>query len=151
MKTIQSEAQNEDLRSVLERIVQDLQNSHAYDGNLSVERAFPPPGIPTETPADYPHIMVQEEKRTSLLGLIRYTSKEMIVSVKEGFYDIEEKSRKDMFVLLGPQSPETIIKKHLEDYARRNQVTEIVFKTFTLRGQILVTKVARYSFSVPKY
>lgn len=129
MKTIQSEAQNEDLRNVLEGIVQDLQNSHTYAGNLSVERALPPPGIPIETPAGYPHLMVQEEKRTTLLGLIRYTSKEMIVGVKEGFYDIEEKGRKDMFVLLGPKCPETIVKKRLEDYAKRNQVTEIVFKT----------------------
>jgi hypothetical protein len=131
MKTIQSEAQNEDLRNVLKGIVQDLQNSHAYDGNLSVERVFPPPGMPTETPAGYPHLMVQEEKRTKLLGLIPHNSKKMIVGVKEGFYDIEEKGRKDMFVLLGPKSPETIVKKRLEDYARRNQVTEVVFKTCT--------------------
>ena len=129
MKTIQSEAQNEYLRKVLEGIVQDLQNSHASDGNLSVERVFPPPGMPIETPAGYPHLIIQEEKRTKLLGLIPYNSKKMIVGVKEGFYDIEEKGRKDMFVLLGPNSPETIVKKHLGDYARRNQVTEIVFKT----------------------
>jgi hypothetical protein len=131
MKTIQSEAQNEDLRNVLERIVQDIQNSHAYDGNLSIERVLPPPRIPTETPAGYPHLMIQEEKKIKLLGLIPYNSMKMIVGVKEGFYDIEEKGRKDMFVFLGPKSPETIVKKHLEEYARRNQVTEIVFKTCT--------------------
>jgi hypothetical protein len=131
MKTIQSEAQNEDLRNVLERIVRDIQNSHAYDGNLSVERVLPPPRIPMETPAGYPHLIVQEKKKIKLLGLIPYNSMKMIVGVKEGFYDIEEKGRKDMFVFLGPKSPETIVKKHLEDYARRNQVTEIVFKTCT--------------------
>jgi hypothetical protein len=131
MKTIQSEDQNEDLRNVLERIVQNLQNSHAYDGNLSVERVFPPPRIPMETPAGYPHLVIQEEKQTKILGLIPYNSMKMIVGVKEGFYDIEEKGRKDMFVLLGLKSPEAIVKKHLEEYAKRNQVTEIVFKTCT--------------------
>jgi hypothetical protein len=129
MKTFQNEAQNEDLRNILENIVQELQNFRTYKGNLSVERVFPPPGIPLETPAGYPHITIQEEKQTNILGLVRYTSKDMIVGVKEGFYDIEEKGRKDMFVLLGPKCPETIVKKHLEEYAKKNQVTEIVFKT----------------------
>jgi hypothetical protein len=131
MKTFQSDAQNEDLRNVLERIVQDLRNSDIYYGHLSVERVLPPPGIPTETPAGYPHLMIQEEKQTKLLGLIPYNSQKMIVGVKEGFYDIEEKVRKDMFVFLAPKSPEAIVKKHLEEYARRNQVTEIVYKTCT--------------------
>jgi hypothetical protein len=128
MKTIQSEAQNEDLKNVLEGIVQELRDSKIYDGNLSVERVFPPPGIPEETPAGYPHLAIYEEKQEKLLGLIPYNTKKMLVGVKEGFYDIEEKGMKEMFVLLGPSSPEAVVKKHLGEYTLRNQVTRVVFK-----------------------
>jgi hypothetical protein len=129
MKTIQSQDQREELRSALEKIVQDLENSHLYKGKLSVERVLPPPGTPTDTPAGYPHLMVQEEKQKKFLGLIPYDKKEILFIVKEGFYDIEDKGRKDMLVLLKSKSSETIIKKHLEEYGKKNQVTEIIYKT----------------------
>jgi hypothetical protein len=129
MKTIQSQDQREGLRSVLEKIVQDLKNSRLYKGKLSVERAFPPPRTPTDTPTGYPHLIVQEEKQKKFLGLIPCDKKEIIFIVKEGFYDIEDRGRKDMFVLLISKSAETIVKKHLEEYGKKNQVTEIVYKT----------------------
>jgi len=129
MKTIQSQGQREELRSALEKIVQDLENSHLYKGKLSVERVLPPPGTPTDTPAGYPHLLVQEEKQKKFLGLIPYVKKEVLFIVKEGFYDIEDKGRKDIFVLLKSKSSETIIKKHLEEYGKKNQVTEIIYKT----------------------
>jgi len=128
MKTIQSQDQREELRSALEKIVQELKNSHLYEGKLSVERALPPPGTPTDTPAGYPHLIVQERKQKKFLGLIPYDKKEILFIVKEGFYDIEDKGRKDMLVLLKSKSSETIIKKHLEEYGKKNQVTEIVYK-----------------------
>ena len=129
MKTIQTQEQREGLRSVLEKIVQDLENSRLYEGKLSVERAIPPPGTPTDTPAGYPHLMVQEQKQKKLLGLIPYNKKEILFIVKEGFYDIEDKGRKDIFVLLRSKRSETIVKKHLEEYGKKNQVTHIVYKT----------------------
>jgi hypothetical protein len=129
MKTIQSQDQREELRSALEKIVQDLENSHLYKGKLSVERVLPPPGTPTDTPAGYPHLIVQERKQKKFLGLIPYDKKEILFIVKEGFYDIEDKGRKDMLVLLKSKSSETIIKKHLEEYGKKNQVTEIIYKT----------------------
>ena len=129
MKTIQSQDQSEELRSVLEKIVQELENSRLYEGKLSVERVLPPPGTSTNTPAGWPHLMVQEENQKKFLGLIPYDKKEVIFIVKEGFYDIEDKGRKDMFVLLKSKSSETIVKKHLEEYGKKNQVTEIVYKT----------------------
>jgi len=129
MKTIQTQEQREGLRSVLEKIVQDLENSRIYEGKLSVERAIPPPGTPTDTPAGYPHLMVQEQKQKKLLGLIPYNKKEILFIVKEGFYDIEDKGRKDIFVLLRSKRSETIVKKHLEEYGKKNQVTQIVYKT----------------------
>jgi len=129
MKTIQSQDQREEIRSVLEKIVQDLENSHLYKGKLSVERALPPAGTPTDTPAGYPHLIVQERKQKKFLGLIPYDKKEILFIVKEGFYDIEDKERKDMLVLLKSKSSETIIKKHLEEYGKKNQVTEIIYKT----------------------
>jgi hypothetical protein len=128
MKTIQSQDQREELRSVLEKIVQELKNSHLYEGKLSVERALPPPGTPKDTPAGWPHLTVQEEKQKKFLGLIPYNKKKIIFIVKEGFYDIEDKGRKDMFVLLRYKSCEAIAKKHLEEYGKKNQVTEIVYK-----------------------
>jgi len=129
MRTIQSQDQKEDLRSVLEKIVQDLENSRLYEGKLSVERALPPAGTPTDTPAGYPHLMVQEKKQKKFLGLIPRDKKKIIFIVKEGFYDIEDRGRKDMFVLLRHKSCEAIVKKHLEEYGKKNQVTEIVYKT----------------------
>jgi hypothetical protein len=129
MKTIQSQDQREGLRSVLEKIIQDIEKSHLYEGKLSIERVLPPPGTPTDTPAGYPHLMVQEEKQKKFLGLIRYDKKETLVIVKEGFYDIEDKGRKDMFVLLKSKSSKMIVQKHLKEYGKKNQVTEIVYKT----------------------
>ncbi len=129
MKTIQTQEQREDLKSVLEKIVQDLENSRLYEGKLSVERAVPPSGTPTDTPAGYPHLMVKEQKQKKFLGLIPYNKKEILFIVKEGFYDIEDKGRKDIFVLLRSKKSEMIVKKHLEEYRKRNQVTQIVYKT----------------------
>jgi len=129
MKTIQSQDQREELRSVVEKVVQELKNSRLYEGKLSVERVLPPHGTLTDTPAGYPHLAVQEEKQKKLLGLISYVKKEILFIVKEGFYDIEDKGRKDIFVLLKSKSSETIIKKYLEEYGKKNQVTEIVYKT----------------------
>jgi len=129
MKTIQSQDQREELRSVLEKIVQELEKSRLYEGKLSVERVLPLLGAPTDTPAGYPHLIVQERKQKKFLGLIPYDKKEILFIVKEGFYDIEDKGRKDMLVLLRSKSSETIVKKHLEEYGKKNQVTEIVYKT----------------------
>jgi hypothetical protein len=129
MKTIQSQDQSEELRSVIEKIVQELENSHLYNGKLSIERDIPLPGTPTDTPAGYPHLLVQEEKQRKFLGLIPYVKKEILFIVKEGFYDVEDKGKKDMFVLLKSKSSKMIVQKHLEDYAKKNQVTEIVYKT----------------------
>jgi len=129
MKTIQTQEQREDLRSVLEKILQDLENSRLYEGKLSVERAVPPSGTPTDTPAGYPHLMVKEQKQKKFLGLIPYNKKEILFIVKEGFYDIEDKGRKDIFVLFRSKKSEMIVKKHLEEYGKRNQVTQIVYKT----------------------
>ena len=129
MKTIQSQDQEEGLRRVLEKIVQDLENSHLYKGKISVERVLPPPGTPTDTPAGYPHLIVQERKQKKFLGLIPYDKKEILFIVKEGFYDIEDKGRKDMLVLLKSKSSKMIVKKHLDEYGKKNQVTEIVYKT----------------------
>jgi len=129
MKTIQTQEQREGLRSVLEKMVQDLENSRLYEGKLSVERAIPPPGTPTDTPAGYPHLLVQEEKQKKFLGLIPYFKKEILFIVKEGFYDIKDKGRKDIFVLLKSKTSKIIVQKHLEEYGRKNQVTEIVYKT----------------------
>ena len=129
MKTIQSQGQKEELRSVLEKIVQELENSRLYEGKLSIERALPPPGTPTDTPAGYPHLMVKEEKQKKFLGLVPYGRKKIIFIVKEGFYDIEDKGRKNMFVLLRNKSCEVLVRKYLEEYGKKNQVTEIVYKT----------------------
>jgi hypothetical protein len=129
MKTIQSQDQREELRSVLEKIVQELEKSRLYEGKLSVERVLPLLGDPTDTPAGYPHLIVQERKQKKFLGLIPYDKKEILFIVKEGFYDIEDKGRKDMLVLLRSKSSETIVKKHLEEYGKKNQVTEIIYKT----------------------
>jgi len=133
MKTIQSQEQSEELRSVIEKIVQELESSHLYNGKLSIERDVPPSGTPKDTPAGYPHLLVQEEKQKKFLGLIPYDKKEILFIVKEGFYDIEDKGRKDIFVLLKSKSTKMIVQKHLEDYAKKNQVTEIVYANFNLK------------------
>jgi hypothetical protein len=129
MKTIQSQEQREELRKVLEKMVQELEKSRLYGGKLSVKRVLPLLGAPTNTPVGYPHLMIQEEKHKKFLGLIPYNKKEIIFVAKEGFYDIEDKGRKDMFVRLQSKSSETIVKKHLQEYGKKNQVTEIIYKT----------------------
>jgi exonuclease VII small subunit len=43
MKTIQSQEQREEIRKVLEKIVQELENSRLYEGKISVERVLPAP------------------------------------------------------------------------------------------------------------
>jgi hypothetical protein len=129
MKTIQSQDQRDEIRGVVERMVQDLETSRLCGGKLSVVRVLPPPGAATNTPGGYPHLMVQEEGRKRFLGLIPYNKKEVILIVKEGFYDMEDKGRKNMFVLLRSKSCEAIVKKHLEEYGKKNQVTEIVYRT----------------------
>jgi len=128
MKTIQSQEQSEGLRIVLEKIAQELESSGLYEGKLSVERVVPSSTTPKNTPAGYPHLIVQEEKEKKFLGLVSHNQKKIILIVKEGFYDIEDKGRKDMFAFLRFKSSETIIKKHLDEYGKRNQVTEIVYR-----------------------
>jgi hypothetical protein len=128
METIQSQEQREGLGIVVEKIVQDLKNSGLFEGNLSVERVLPSAATPTNTPAGYPHLMIQEERQKKFLGLFPYNQKNIILVAKEGFYDIEDKGRKDMFVFIRAKSSETIAKKHLDRYGKENQVTEIVYK-----------------------
>ena len=127
MKTIQSQDQREELKKVLEKIVQEFEHSNLFAGKLSIERVFPPPETPTNTPAGFPHLMVQEEQQKKFLGIFPYNKTEIIFLVKEGFFDVEDKGRKDMFVLLRSKNSETIVKKHLEEYSKKNQVTEIVY------------------------
>ena len=129
MKSTQSQAQNDDLKTALERIVKDLEETRTYEGRLSCERILPPPGTSTDTPAGYPHLVVREERRTKFLGLIPHTARKVILIVKEGFYDVEDKGKKDMFVLLKDKGCEAIAKRHLEGYGKRYQVTQLVFKT----------------------
>lgn len=129
MKTIQNESQNKDLRTVVERIVQDLENSHTYKGKLVIERVEPPPNASPDTPAGYPHLTVEEQRRTRLLGLIPHDQKTTILMVKEGFYDVDDTGRKDMFVVLKSKSCEIVAKRHLEEYGARNRVTAVVYKS----------------------
>ncbi len=129
MKTIQNQAQNEDLRTTVERIIQDLENSHTYKGKLIIERVEPPPNASTNTPAGYPHLTVEEQKRTKLLRLIPHGQKTTVLMVKEGFYDVEDTGRKDMFVVLKSKSCEVVARRHLEEYGAQNRVTAIVYKS----------------------
>jgi hypothetical protein len=128
MKTIQSQEQQNELRKVVEQIVKDLADSNLYTGKLSIERISPPAGAPTNTPAGYHHLMVQEESQKKCLGLIPYNKKQTIFLVKEGFYDMEDKGKKDMFVFLSSKNAEAIVKKHLDEYGQKNQVSEIIYK-----------------------
>jgi hypothetical protein len=127
MKTIQSKNQSQEIRSVIEKIVQDIENSRLCEGKLSIQRVLPPPDTSANTPAGYPHLIVQEEKQKKFLGLIPRNTKEIILLVKEGFYDAEDKGRKDMFVRLLSKNAQAIIKKHLDEYGRKNQVTQIIY------------------------
>jgi len=128
MKTIQSPKQSEEIRSVVEKIVQELENSHIYSGKLSIERVVPSPVAPKNTPAGFPHLVVHLEEQKKVLGLFSSTQKSVVFIVKEGFYDLEDKGRKDMFVFLKSKPSETIVKKFLDEYGKKNQVTEIVYK-----------------------
>ena len=128
MKTIQSQDQGEALRKVLEEIVRDIEEASLYEGSIYVERRVPPPGTPTDTLADYPSLVVLEERQTKLLGLIPYHKTRIIFIVKEGFYDMQDTGRKDILVLLISKGAEMIVRKRLQEYGRQHQVTEVVFK-----------------------
>jgi len=127
MRTIHYPLQSEDLRLVVKRIVQDLEDSHTYEGKLFITRVLPPAGSPTNTPADHPHLIVEEEGCARLLGLIPYRRKKTILVIKEGFYDVEDTGSKEMFVVLRCRTCETVARKHLEEYGRRHQVTQVVY------------------------
>jgi hypothetical protein len=129
MKTSQSQSQNEELKKTVERIVQDIDKSCLYEGKIFMERVIPPAGTPTNTPAGYPHLAIHIEKQKKFLGLVSYKKKYLICVVKEGFYDIQEKGRKDMLVLLQSKEVEAIVKKHLEEYGKNNHITDIILKT----------------------
>ena len=128
MKTIQSPQQSEEIWMVVEKIVQELENSHIYTGKLSIERVVPSPVAPKNTPAGFPHLVVNLEEQKKLLGLFPSNKKSSIFIVKEGFYDLDDKGRKDMFVFLKSRPSETIVKKYLDEYGKKNQVTGIVYK-----------------------
>jgi len=129
MKTIQSQEQGEELKKVVEKIVNDIKLFSLCKGDVFMERATPPAGTPITTPAGYPHLAVYTEEQKKILGLIPYRKKMMICVIKEGFYDIQETGKKDMLVLLRSKNVETVVKSHLEEYGKRNQVTEIIYKT----------------------
>ena len=128
METIQSQEQSEELKKVVEKITAELGKCGLFKGNLSVERVVPSPTAPKNTPAGYPHLTIQEEKQKMFLGLVPYNQKKLILIVKEGFYDIEEQGRKYMFVFIRSKSSETIVRKHLDEYGKNNQVTGITYK-----------------------
>jgi hypothetical protein len=128
MKTFQNVNQHEELRSVLEKIVEEMKNSHLYEGEYSIERILPPPETPKNTPAGYPHLIIQTKKESKILGLIPHNTKKTILIVKEGLYDVEDNGRKDMFIRICSKNAETIIKKHLKEYGTKNQITEIIDK-----------------------
>jgi hypothetical protein len=128
MKTIQNQEQNMELKKAVERIVKDIKMFSLCRGNVSIERELPPDGTPAATPAGYPHLTVYMEEQRSIIGLIPYKKKTIICVIKEGFYDIQETGKKDMLVLLRYKDAQTVIKSHLEEYGKKNQVTEIVYK-----------------------
>ena len=128
MKTIQSQEQQDELKKVVEQIVQELEKFSLYKGMLSIKRVPPPAAAPKNTPAGYPHLIVQEESKKYFLGIIPYNKRQTIFIVKEGFYDLEDKGKKDMFVFLGSKNAEAIVKKHIDEYGRKNQVSEIIYK-----------------------
>ncbi len=128
MKTIQTPQQSEEIRIVIEKIVHELENEHIFSGKLSIERAVPSPVAPKNTPAGFPHLLVALEEQKKILGLIPSSKKSVIFIAKEGFYDLEDKGRKDIFVFLKSKPAEKIVKKHLDEYGKKNQVTEVVYK-----------------------
>jgi hypothetical protein len=129
MKTIQSEEQRQELRKVIEKIVEAFEKSHFYTGKLSIDRVLPPAGAHANSPAGYPHLLVQEEIQKKILGIIPCNKKNILFIVKEGFFDIDDKGKKEMIVLLRSKSSETFVKRYLEEYGKVNQVTDIIYRT----------------------
>jgi hypothetical protein len=127
MRTIHYQLQSEDLKLAVKRIVQDLEDSHAYQGKLLITRVLCSRRSSTSAPAGDPHLIVEEEKSAKLLGLIPYRRKKTILIIKEGFYDVKDTGSKDMFVVLRWGSCETVARKHLEEYGKRHQVTQVVY------------------------
>jgi hypothetical protein len=128
MKSIQSQDQNSELRKALETIVRDLEESKIFTGKFSIERILPPVGAPTDKPAGYPHLMVLVEIHTKVLGLFPLKYSKPLFVVKEGFYDPEETGEKKMFVIIRAKKTTPILKKHLDEFGERYQVTEIVYR-----------------------
>jgi hypothetical protein len=128
MKTIQSQEQNSELRKALETIIHDLVESKIFTGNISIERILPPVGFSTDTPAGYPHLMVLVDIHTKVLGLFPLKYTKPLFVVKEGFYDPEETGEKKMFVIIRAKKTTPILKKHLDEFGKRYQVTEIVYR-----------------------
>lgn len=129
MKTIQSQDQNNELRKALETIVHDLEESKVYAGKFLIERILPPTGTPADKPAGYPHLMVLVEIQTKVLGLFPLKYTKTLFVVKEGFYDPEDTGEKKMFVIIRAPKTALIVKKHLEEYGKKFQVTDIIYRT----------------------
>ncbi len=127
MRTIHYQLQSEDLKRAVKRIVQDLEDAHTYEGELFVAKVLPSEGSLTSTPAGLPHLVVEEEKCVKLLGLIPYRRKKTILVIKEGFCDVEDTGSREMFVVLRSRRCEAVARKHLEEYGRRHQVTQVVY------------------------
>jgi hypothetical protein len=127
MRMIRFPLPSEDLGHVVRRIVRELEDSHTYDGELIVTRVLPSGGASASTPAGHPHLLVVEERLAKLLGLIPYRSKQTILVVKEGFYDVEDTGSRDMFVVLRRWNCAAIVRRHLEEYGRRHHVTQVVY------------------------
>ncbi len=128
MRVIQNQEQAEDLRRQVEMIVLDLKAASLYEGRISVERVIPPQDAPGDTLEGYPSLLVREERQTRMLGIVPYHRKRVIFAVKEGFYDLQDAGRKDILVFLNSRSAKAIVRKHLQEFGRRHQVTEVVFK-----------------------
>jgi uncharacterized C2H2 Zn-finger protein len=127
MRTIHYPLQSEDLRVVVRRIVQDLEDSHTYEGELFVTRVLPSSGSSTSTAAREPHLVIEEERGAKLLGLIPYRRKTTVCIIREAFYDVAGTGNRDMFVVLRCKRCENVVRKHLEEYGRRHNVTQIIY------------------------
>jgi len=128
IRIIAYQSRSEDLRLVVSRIVQDLQDSHIYEGELFITRVLPSRGSSASTATLGPHLIVEQEKCAKFLGLIPHRRKTTILLIKEALYNVAGTGGRDMFVVVRCRSCEPVVRKHLEEYGRRHRVTRVVYR-----------------------
>ncbi len=120
VETMDKGDQRISLKVMLEQMAQEL--SPRYRGKIVVKEFIPDPELPFMLVC--PTFYVVEKRRRRVLGVFPLNDYRDIFGVRDRFYGVT-RGEKIMSALLADVNAEDVVMKHLDRYAKDNEVTKI--------------------------